>query len=223
MQWQIAKEEPAMTIRINVIDPDVRRRARISHALHARDAHVEIYENAEELTAGGKASGLVFAFDAPEAELAGTIHAIRGATETILPVVGYAEQPEPEHVVAAMRAGAIDYLRWPFAKRLLDGVFHRLVNGDDRFLHEQLLRSRARVRINALSGRETDVLTQLVRGLSNKEIGRVLAISPRTVEVHRANMMSKIGAHSSPEAVRIGIYGGLGETEDEPDELLAVA
>jgi FixJ family two-component response regulator len=95
-----------------------------------------------------------------------------------------AEQPEPEHVVAAMRAGGIDYLRWPFAERLLDDVFGCVTPGDERFFQEDPIRSRARAKVRELSNRETDVLTQLVRGLSNKEIGRVLAFSPRTVEVH---------------------------------------
>jgi DNA-binding CsgD family transcriptional regulator len=73
-----------------------------------------------------------------------------------------------------------------------------------------------------LTGRERDVLTHLVDGLSNKEIGRALGISPRTVEIHRANMMTKLGANSSPDAVRIGIYAGLDKLSDTV-ERLAVA
>jgi FixJ family two-component response regulator len=173
-----------MTLRSNVIDPDVRRRPRISRTLHARGAHVEIYEDTEDFANGGKASGLVFACDVRGGGLLARVRAVKGVAEAILLVVGYAEQPEPEHVVAAMRAGGIDYLRWPFAERLLDDVFGCVTPGDERFFQEDPIRSRARAKVRELSNRETDVLTQLVRGLSNKEIGRVLAFSPRTVEVH---------------------------------------
>jgi FixJ family two-component response regulator len=211
-----------MTIRINVIDPDVRRRARISHTLNACDAHVEIYDDVAELARDGRLSGLMFMSDEPAGGLAARIAHVRAATQTILPVVGYAEDPQPQHVVEAVRAGAMDYLRWPFDGRLLDSVFERLTSGRDRFVQEELLRSQARARVHELSDRETDVLTQLVRGLSNKEIGRALSISHRTVEIHRANMMGKLGAQSTPDAVRIGVYAGLDEFADAAD-LLAVA
>lgn len=210
-----------MTIRINLIDPDVRRRARISHGLHARDAHVEIYETVDELRRGGTASGLLFISDEPGGALAPMITAVRETTHTILPVVGYAESPEAEHVVAAMRAGAVDYLRWPFDERVLARVFRRVAAGEDRFLQEEIHRAQARAKVSELSGRETDVLAQLVKGLTNKEIGRALNISHRTVEIHRANMMAKLGAHSSGDAVRIGVHAGLDAAEATPELLAA--
>ena len=211
-----------MTIRINVIDPDVRRRARISHALNARNAHVEIYDNVGELAKDARVNGLIFTADDPAGELAATVAQIRAVIPAVLPVVGYGEEPQPEHVVAAVRAGAIDYLRWPFHEQLLDGVLQRLATGRDPFVQEEMLRSRARTRVRELSDRETDVLARLIQGLSNKEIGRDLCISHRTVEIHRANMMSKLGANSTSDAVRIGIYAGLDEACD-PAGLLAVA
>ena len=209
-----------MTIRINVVDPDVRRRARISHALHARDAYVEIYESVAELREHGKVGGLLFIAAEPAGGPGARIAEVRQTTQAIMPIIGYAEHPEAEQVVAAMRAGAVDYLRWPFAERVLDRVFERLAEGDDRLLQEAMVRSQARAKVGGLSGRETDVLTQLVRGLTNKEIGRALCISHRTVEIHRANMMSKLGANSSGDAVRIGVHAGL-DTAEGTGELLA--
>jgi FixJ family two-component response regulator len=209
-----------MTIRINVVDSDVRRRARISHALHARGAYVEIFESVAELREHGKVEGLLFIADEPAGGLAAKIAEVRATTPAVLPIVGYAEDPDAEPIVAAMRAGAVDYLRWPFAERVLDRVFARLAEGDDRLLQEAMVRSQARARVAELSGRETDVLTQLVRGLTNKEIGRALCISHRTVEIHRANMMAKLGASSSGAAVRIGVHAGL-DTAEPATELLA--
>jgi FixJ family two-component response regulator len=210
-----------MTIRINVIDPDVRRRARIAHTLTAREAHVEIYESLAEFLEGGKAGGLLFIGDEPAGGLATKIAEVRASVPAILPIVGYAEDPEAEPIVAAMRAGAVDYLRWPFADRVLDRSLQRMTEGHDRLLQEEIVRSQARARVHELSGRETDVLTQLVRGLSNKEIGRALSISHRTVEIHRANMMSKLGANSTGDAVRIGVRAGLDEVSGTAELLAA--
>ena len=61
----------------------------------------------------------------------------------------------------------------------------------------------ARTRISTLSAREREVLDLLITGASNKVVARVLAISPRTVEIHRANMMAKLGVNHVAGAVRL--------------------
>jgi len=71
----------------------------------------------------------------------------------------------------------------------------------------------ARGRIGNLSAREREVLDWLAQGSSNKTIARELAISPRTVEIHRANMMIKLGAAHAAEAVRLRIEARLEELE----------
>ena len=72
----------------------------------------------------------------------------------------------------------------------------------------------ARRRIDQLSKREREVLDWLSEGCSNKAIARELEISPRTVEIHRANMMDKLGAGHAAEAVRLRLEAGL-EKKDE--------
>jgi FixJ family two-component response regulator len=71
----------------------------------------------------------------------------------------------------------------------------------------------ARARIRDLSPREREVLDRLADGFSNKAIARDLAISPRTVEIHRANMMEKLGAGHPSDAVRVRIEARLDEEE----------
>jgi two-component system response regulator FixJ len=66
----------------------------------------------------------------------------------------------------------------------------------------------ARARTAVLSPREKEVLSQLVEGKSNKGIALALDISPRTVEIHRANMMRKLNAQSIADAVRLALYAG---------------
>lgn len=117
--------------------------------------------------------------------------------------------------VQAMKAGAVDFIEKPFEKAVL---LSAIEDGFGRI--EQAGRSRARaeeaqVRLQALTPRERDVLEGLVRGHPNKTIAYDLDISPRTVEIHRANLMSKLGVASLSEALRIAFAAGLDEQRSE--------
>lgn len=111
--------------------------------------------------------------------------------------------------VQAMKGGAIDFLEKPFEKAQLlgaiDAAFGRLDSKEDAVASEQ----NANIRIAALTPRERDVLRGLVRGHPNKTIAYDLGISPRTVEVHRANVMTKLEVRSLSEALRIAFAAGL--------------
>jgi len=127
-----------------------------------------------------------------------------------LPIVAYSEEPPVEKVVSALALGAMDYLVWPLAR---DAMLTRLAEVEKRsrnVARKQRDIAEARARLRSLSGREQQVLADLAHGLSNKEIAQHLGISPRTVEIHRANLIGKIGAKSSAHAIRIAIHGDLG-------------
>jgi DNA-binding CsgD family transcriptional regulator len=79
----------------------------------------------------------------------------------------------------------------------------------------------ARARIGMLSPREREVLDWLAEGLSNKAIARELSISPRTVEIHRANMMEKLGAGHAADAVRLRMEAKLEEEMPAPRQRVA--
>ena len=117
--------------------------------------------------------------------------------------------------VQAMKAGAVDFIEKPFEKAVLmsaiDEGFARMENvGRSRTRADE-----AMVRLQALTPRERDVLEGLVLGHPNKTIAYDLDISPRTVEIHRANLMSKLGVASLSEALRIAFAAGLDETRAE--------
>lgn len=130
----------------------------------------------------------------------------RGVT---LPVIVLTGHGDVATAVTAMKQGAIDFLEKPFEKAqllaALENGFARLNRAEEADLasHE------AEVRIAALTPRERDVLTGLVSGLPNKTIAYDLGISPRTVEVHRANLMTKLEVRSLSEALRIAFAAGL--------------
>lgn len=116
--------------------------------------------------------------------------------------------------VQAMKQGAVDFIEKPFEKAVLLGAieagFERLEQSSKRAARAE----EARVRLEALTARERDVMKGLVRGHPNKTIAYDLGISPRTVEIHRANLMTKLGVASLSEALRIAFAAGLGSGED---------
>ncbi|SFK00700.1 two component transcriptional regulator, LuxR family [Sphingomonas sp. NFR04] len=126
-----------------------------------------------------------------------------------LPVIVLTGHGDVGTAVAAMKGGAIDFLEKPFEKdalvEALERGFERLEEGDAALAS----RAEAERRIALLSPREQDVLRGLARGYPNKTIAYDLGISPRTVEVHRANAMAKLEARSLSEALRLAFAVGL--------------
>ncbi len=114
--------------------------------------------------------------------------------------------------VKAMKAGAIDFIEKPFSTAaILESVkaaFARL----DLTSRQDLPLSAAAGRLALLSPREREVLEGLLAGLPNKSIAYDLAISPRTVEIHRARVMDKMGARSLSELVRLALAAGARPT-----------
>jgi two-component system response regulator FixJ len=104
--------------------------------------------------------------------------------------------------VKAMRAGAADFIEKPFEKAVLIDALNRGFRRLERAALSELKADEAQVKLQALTSRERDVLNGLAKGLPNKTIANDLGISPRTVEIHRANVMSKLGVRSLSEALR---------------------
>lgn len=127
-----------------------------------------------------------------------------------LPVVVLTGHGDVGIAVQAMKAGAVDFLEKPFEQavlaRAIDAAFARLAQ---REAGDQFARDCA-VRIAGLTPREQDVLRGLADGLPNKSIAFDLGISARTVEVHRAHLMEKMGVSSLSELLRIAFAAGLG-------------
>lgn len=126
-----------------------------------------------------------------------------------LPVIIITGHGEVSDAVAAMKRGAVDFLEKPFGDatlfEVLDVAFERLFTEEN----ENPEVAEAIDRVSRLSPREHQVLQGLLSGLSSKELGAVLGISPRTVEAHRAGLIDRLEASSSAEAVRLGVMGGV--------------
>ncbi|MDE8651119.1 response regulator transcription factor [Novosphingobium album (ex Liu et al. 2023)] len=190
-----------------LIDSDSRRRAAISHALSACRIHVEPFENIAELAAAWPRNGVILIHDGASSisELIEKM-ALHG---TWFPVVAFSEAPTAGRIVEAILEGAIDYVAWPISAEELNATLVRAIDRAENVGHAKLREVMARSRIDRLTRREREVLNGVASGLSNRLIGEKLAISPRTVEIHRANMLNKLGATHTSEAIRIAIEASI--------------
>jgi two-component system response regulator FixJ len=119
------------------------------------------------------------------------------------PVIVITAHGDVAMAVEAMRAGAVDFLEKPFEDEALLGSIRYALDNTPRADQSQAEKMRLRAILDTLSPREQDVLQGVVEGKMNKVIAYELGISPRTVEVYRANMMSKTGARGLSELVRM--------------------
>jgi len=129
------------------------------------------------------------------------------ATLPAVVITGHADVPM---AVEAMKAGAIDFIEKPFEDVVIIEAIHRAAEQLADKPTEADDVSAIHSRLEALSDRERQVLSGVVAGLPNKSIAYDLDISPRTVEVHRANVMAKMQAKTLPQLVRMALAAGFG-------------
>ena len=188
---------------IHIVEPEDDLRAQIARAAAALGHRPEVYAAIDEVADLQPDRGLLLVRDCDQ--WGGIAEGIRRLTRQSvwLPVIATAVEPETTRVVAAIRGGAFDYLDLPVTRETLADAIDRAAAGAPDHAATQRRLAEARRHIGALTRREREVLDLLTDGLSNKAIARELAISPRTVEIHRANMMAKLGARHPADAVRI--------------------
>src|SRR6202163_2007830 len=125
-----------------------------------------------------------------------------------LAVIVMTGQGDVQTAVRAMKAGAADFLEKPYTDHALLGSIEAAFNRETQFDRDREIGDALR-RIATLSPREREVLDQLVSGRPNKLIAYHLGISVRTVEVHRARMMERLGVRQLAEAIRVGVLARL--------------
>ena len=131
-----------------------------------------------------------------------------------MPVIVLTGHGDIGTAVRAMKAGAVDFLEKPFEKaKLIEAIEAGFAQLDDKASRADRSLS-ASTAISALTDRERDVLEGLAQGLPNKTIAYDLGISPRTVEVHRANLMNKLGVRSLSDALRLAFAAGMGKSDN---------
>jgi two-component system response regulator FixJ len=122
-----------------------------------------------------------------------------------MPVIistGYAEVPT---AVRALKTGAIDFIEKPFSDDVLLERIRQALAVDRQRRDEYARRADAEARFQQLTPREREVMELVIAGKANKVIAADLNLSPKTVEVHRANLMKKMEVDSVAELVRLGL------------------
>lgn len=140
---------------------------------------------------------------------------VRGIAMPVIVLTGHGDV---NVAVTAMKAGALDFIEKPFEKAVLIDALEEGFAQIEQSDRGKTRMAEASVRLKALTAREHDVLLGLVRGHPNKTIAYDLGISPRTVEIYRANLMTKLGVQSLSEALRIAFVAGLGEAAADTSE-----
>ncbi len=192
---------------LHLVDGDFRRRAAISHCLSGSVLHVEPFEDPCELIARSPRDGVLLVHD--EGDAIAPLLEHMGKSGDWLAIIAFAETPSPRRIVDAVLNGAVDYLTWPFDAEAVSASVALAETRSAAMAGSKLREAVARSRIERLTRREREVLAGVAGGLSNRMIGEQLEISPRTVEIHRANMLNKMGASHTSEAIRIAIESSL--------------
>ncbi|RYE88612.1 MAG: response regulator transcription factor [Hyphomicrobiales bacterium] len=127
---------------------------------------------------------------------------------TGMPIFMIGDAPDIDLVVTAMKAGAVDVLTKPIDTDHLLAAVRDALRHDVHLASLENGRRLIEVRgFDQLTPREREVLQLITNGQSNKEAGRELGISPRTIEVHRARVMEKLGARNTADLMRIVLMG----------------
>jgi two-component system response regulator FixJ len=129
--------------------------------------------------------------------------------EVALPVIVITGHGDVPLAVEAMKGGAADFIEKPFDDEVLLASVRAALKVQDGQAGQQAARAAIAERLGGLSARERQVLDGLVAGLPNKTIAYDLGISPRTVEIYRANVMTKMEAASLSDLVRMALVGGV--------------
>ena len=185
-----------------VIDPDEQLRDQVARQVETAGVIAAPFATLDQFLAR-RAGGELVVLVGDDTPLAlGMCEHLR-AQGCWLAVIAYATRPSLRRVVAVLRGGGYDYFALPFDTAALLHSIDQLGDGDGPYAAARQRAAAARTRLAHLSPREREVLSRMAGGHSNKVIGIELGISPRTVEIHRANMLSKLGACSSTEALRM--------------------
>lgn len=197
---------------VHIVDDDKAVRDSIAFLLEVEALASRVYDSAEALLAG--AAGLEPGCIITDVRMPGLngLELVERLNRlgVKLPIIMLTGHADVALAVAAMKLGVVDFLEKPFDDvALLAAVRAALARGD-AVSGQEAERADIETRLGALTGRERDVFEAIVAGDSNKAAAARLGISPRTVEIYRANVMTKMKAQTLSDLVRMALKAGLG-------------
>jgi two-component system, LuxR family, response regulator FixJ len=198
-------------ITVHVIDDDDASRQSLAFLLQTADIEVETYPSAAaflDRVAGVGASCIITDVRMPGMSGIDLLRRLKDL-KVEAPVIVITGHGDIALAVEAMKIGAADFLEKPFDDEVLLASVRSALRQRDVDEKRHAERAEVESRLAALSNRERDVLEGLVAGRANKQIAYELGISPRTVEIYRANLMNKMQAGSLSDLVRMALVVGM--------------
>ena len=197
--------------KVYVIDDDDAMRDSLDFLLGAANFQVTLFESAHNFL--NTISSVDFGCVVSDVRMPGIdgIELLKHlkANRSVLPVVIMTGHGDVPLAVEAMKLGAVDFLEKPFEDDRIIGMIDVALRQAVSGAQSEAMTHDIASRIATLSPRERQVMDGLIAGLSNKLIARDYDISPRTIEVYRANVMTKMQAASLSELVRLAIRAGV--------------
>jgi len=198
-------------VMVHVIDDDDASRQSLAFLLQTADVEVETYASATaflDRLAGVGASCIITDVRMPGMSGIDLLRRLKDL-KVEAPVIVITGHGDIALAVEAMKIGAADFLEKPFDDEVLLASVRSALRQRDVDEKRHAERAEVESRLAALSNRERDVLEGLVAGRANKQIAYELGISPRTVEIYRANLMNKMQAGSLSDLVRMALVVGM--------------
>jgi len=200
-----------MSRKVYVIDDDEAMRDSLNFLLESAGFEVMLFETAQHFL--DALPGLSFGCVISDVRMPGIdgIELLKQlkARQTAFPIIVMTGHGDVPLAVEAMKLGAMDFLEKPFEDERLIAMIEAALRLAEPAAKGDAVAQDIAARVASLSPRERQVMDGLVAGLSNKLIAREYDISPRTIEVYRANVMTKMQANSLSELVRFAMRAGL--------------
>ncbi|WP_072382046.1 LuxR C-terminal-related transcriptional regulator [Novosphingobium sp. NDB2Meth1] len=191
---------------VYVVEDSVHLRAEISHNLSSLGIRSVVFNDVEELPA--KIDRAVVFMIRHESACRAQIDKYRTERAPVSAKVEFSCNAGFEKAVAAIREGASDFVVWPSEPSLLDRAIHRAEDDLRRNQPAKVMGGRAKERVAMLTSRERQVLNDVINGCTTERIAAKLAISPRTVDIHRRNVLSKLNVRNTAQAIVIALSSG---------------
>jgi two-component system response regulator FixJ len=210
---------PPDSVVVHVIDDDEAARQSLEFLLRAHSLEVQTHESGMvflNVAAHLKAGCIITDVRMPEISGIDLLRRLK-ELKILLPVIVITGHGDVPLAVEAMKVGAADFIEKPFDDEVLLAAVRSALNRQDSDGKRQAERAVIDERLAALSNREREVLDGLVAGRANKQIAFDLGISPRTVEIYRAHLMTKMQAASLSELVRMALISEILSSASKPD------